>query len=350
MSINAYVGLPRSGKSYNVVKHVIIPALKAGRLVVHNMMLDHDALLSEYPQGRLEKLPEGCTAEQLVLLCPPGAVIVLDEIWRYWPAGLTAAKVPPDQQEFFTMHGHKVGEDGRTQEIALVTQDLSQIAAWIRVLVEQTFRHTKLTSVGQDKKFRVDIYGGCVTGQAPPASKLLKQEFGTYEESVWRFYKSHTMSQTGEAGVEQRADRRGNILAGWRIKAAIAALCLVPFMLWGVGCSIARFKDKVTGADKQDTPVPVTDGESADPTAPPAPPPPQTPQYSSLWRYAGEIVVDGVQRAVFESDRGPRIMPWAICEKDAGSNVVCHYDGQIVAEWTGPSPPISTRLGLSSSE
>lgn len=37
MAISAYVGVPGSGKSYEVVKSVILPAIKSGRRVVSNI-------------------------------------------------------------------------------------------------------------------------------------------------------------------------------------------------------------------------------------------------------------------------------------------------------------------------
>ena len=40
MSISAYVGMPGHGKSYGVVKHVIIPALKKARKVYTNIPMN----------------------------------------------------------------------------------------------------------------------------------------------------------------------------------------------------------------------------------------------------------------------------------------------------------------------
>ena len=37
MAISAYVGVPGSGKSYEVVKSVILPAIATGRRVVSNV-------------------------------------------------------------------------------------------------------------------------------------------------------------------------------------------------------------------------------------------------------------------------------------------------------------------------
>lgn len=50
MAISAYIGIPGSGKSYEAVYNVIIPAFTSGRRVVTNIYgLQKDKITERYP-------------------------------------------------------------------------------------------------------------------------------------------------------------------------------------------------------------------------------------------------------------------------------------------------------------
>lgn len=86
MAIDAYTGLPRSGKSYSVVKHVIIPSLKDKRVIRTNIPLA--AEITEQFGGEVHQLdPEWFKDPDLCDTFKPGDVVILDELWRRWPAG-----------------------------------------------------------------------------------------------------------------------------------------------------------------------------------------------------------------------------------------------------------------------
>lgn len=215
MSITAYVGLPGSGKSYAVVEHQILPALRAGRHVVTNVPMNMDLVRSEIPSGTIEEIPlEVVSAEpdRIFEFATNGCVLVLDELWKLFPAGQKVTQVPEAYKRLLAEHRHMVDAAGNSMQIVFVTQDLGQIAAFAKMLVEQTFAITKLSSFGFSKKFRVDVFHGAVTGPRPPLGKRQREMYGSYKPEVYRFYKSHTMSQSGEAGAnETKIDRRGVI-------------------------------------------------------------------------------------------------------------------------------------------
>jgi zona occludens toxin len=333
MSIVAYTGLPGSGKSYGVVENVIIPALKAGRHLIHNMPLEQDKLCAEYPAGTLTKLPEGCDAATAVSLCDAGAVVVLDEVWRYWPSGMKDHTIPEAQKEFFAMHRHKVA-DGFSMEIVLVTQDLSQVAMFCRSLVEQTFRSVKLTAIGSKNKFRIDVFEGPVTGAKPPQARRIRQMYGRYDPAVYAFYKSHTLSQDGSAGTEEKADGRGNMLKGWRFKLSVLALIVAPLLAFAGYRSMMGFVNKVQGKPSGSAVLPQNS-----PNGSPQPVPPPKPQPSKQWRYAGQIVVNGFTYFILQGEDFSRRISGSECRKDSGDEWVCDLDGEIVTAWSGPPPP-----------
>lgn len=236
MAIEAYVGLPGHGKSYGVVEHVVIPSLAEGRHVVTNIPLEREDLITDFgaPGAEITQLPEDWYERpDMAGFVPAGCVLVLDELWRRWPSGLKANNALLADKALLAEHRHMVDAKGRSMRVVLVTQDLSQVASWVRILVEQTYRMTKLTAIGANKRFRVDIFAGGPTGSSPPKSKLIRQLYGRYRPEVYRYYQSATQSQTGSVGDESKADKRGVI---WRspaiIFSIIAPLVGIPLLLW----------------------------------------------------------------------------------------------------------------------
>lgn len=216
MSVLAYTGLPGSGKTYSVVEHQILPALRAHRVVVTNVPLKWDLVRADFPGCDLRQVDVNTwlgEPHRIMEDVPAGSVCVLDEVWRLWPSGARADKIPEEFRSFLAEHRHRVNASGDSSQIVLVTQDLKQIAAFARQQVEQTFRTVKLTMVGMSKRFRVDVYQGPAEGPNPPVSQRLRQIPGRYDKRVFGYYVSHTQSEAGQDGAQEAAvDGRGNVL------------------------------------------------------------------------------------------------------------------------------------------
>ncbi|WP_100638141.1 zonular occludens toxin domain-containing protein [Marinobacter salexigens] len=235
MSIVGYSGLPGSGKSYGVVENVILPALESKRHIITNIPLKLGRLSDDFPGAKVtifdnkqaEDDPDFFSLDRH----PSGVIWIIDEAWRFWKNGSKSVNMPQCQKEFFTEHRHAVGDDGRTNEIVLVTQDLSQLAMFVRQLIEETYRAVKLTAIGQNKKYRVDVYMGAATGQKP--GKPMRQLYGSYKPEIYQYYKSHTRNKTDfAAGMEEKADDRANILKHPLIKIGIPAVLVIAS--WGI--------------------------------------------------------------------------------------------------------------------
>lgn len=226
MSITANVGLPGSGKSYTTVANIILPALKNGRIVVTNIpMKDCESFPGKLIQFTNEEAKEAGFFNKL----PKGCIFVLDEVWRIWPAGMTANKINEEHKAYFAEHRHLVNDKGESSEIVLVSQDLQQIAAFFRSLVETTFRTVKLEKVGAKNSFRVDVYSGAITGGSPPESKREKQLYGKYSKDVYKYYKSHTKSDGSAVGMEQRPDKRFKLIGPGKVIAYFVFLFILFF-------------------------------------------------------------------------------------------------------------------------
>lgn len=247
MTISAYVGLPGAGKSYGVVANAILPALKQGRRVVTNIPLNRDAVRKVVPGGEIVELDIERVATQPETIdeyCTAGSVVVIDEVWRLWPAGVKSNQVPESFRSLLAEHRHKVDSKGNAMLIILVTQDLQQISAWARSLIETTFVHTQLGHVGANRKYRVASYRGPVGTMDAPDSRRIREMFGTYRKSVYDLYQSHTMREAGGSGANELAvDKRSNV---WRSPAVWAG---VLFAIVAPAWAVTTLYDLVAGED-----------------------------------------------------------------------------------------------------
>lgn len=247
MAIDAYVGKPGHGKSYGVVEHVVIPSMKQARHVVTNIPLNHEELVRDFG-GSVAQLPDDWfEVQDLSSLVPNGSVLILDEVWRRWPKGQKATQANLTDKALLAEHRHRVDESGNSMRVVLVTQDLSQIAAWACTLIETTYRVKKLSK----KVFRVDVYDGYVTGDSPPRTKLVRQTGGKFNSKVFCYYSSATQSQSGGVGDETTADGRSSLLRSWGL------WILILIVVFGGLFAFYGLKSFFNGPPKPDVSEPV---------------------------------------------------------------------------------------------
>jgi len=233
MAISAYVGLPGSGKSYGVVENVIIPALKEGQTVFTNIPMKTEYCFEKYGNSvipfEISEIIENPNWWTEVF--EAGAILVIDELWRLWAAGITSNKARMQDKEFLAEHRHLVNQHtGKSTSICFVTQDLAQISNFAKLLVDKTFKSTKLDAVGANNRFRVDIYQGQVSGTNIPDKSLITQKFCKYDKDVYAAYVSHTKSEI--AGDESRSDDRFNFLKSKAFKFLVIALFVPAFVAY----------------------------------------------------------------------------------------------------------------------
>lgn len=233
MAITSYTGLPGSGKSHGVFEHVIVPALEQGKRVWTNIPFIESALTARslptptaFTVAEIENNPRWFQE-----IFESGAVLVLDECWRLWPSGLKANNAVDGHKSFLAEHRHMVGEDGYSTEVCLVTQDLGQLSMFVRQLVDSTYRFVKADKIGFKSRYALHIYQGAVTGQNPPEGKKLRTIPGKYNPEIFKLYKSHTMSKTGDAGDETATDGRNNALKGFKAKAILVGFFVLPVVV-----------------------------------------------------------------------------------------------------------------------
>jgi zona occludens toxin len=299
MAINAYTGLMGSGKSYEVVENVTLPALSEGRRVVTNVAGLNQEEIAAYIQetkgvGRDKQgvivqvstddllLPnffprevkEGQVRPDSVLL--PGDLLIVDECWRLWPSG---SKVPAAHMEFFRMHRHFADPATNvTCDIALIVQDIGDLARPLKVVVENTYVMRKKKLFGSSSKYQVFVYQSYRTSKKP-----LSRFDRKYNKQIFPLYQSY--SQSGGIGKEVPIDERGNIFKSWTFRVGVpAGVVLMIFLLVGLYKFFHRY-------DKPKQPA-VGQVSGAKPNTPSMPAPAKSPVkadegLSDRWRLSG---------------------------------------------------------------
>ncbi|MFQ6576608.1 zonular occludens toxin domain-containing protein [Pseudomonas sp. UM16] len=326
MAIHAYVGKPGHGKSYGVVEHVVIPSLKQNRHVYTNIPLCADKLLALFG-GNITQLPSNWfEIEDLGDILPPGAVAVIDECWRRWPSGQNVNQAKLADKSLLAEHRHRVDTKNNSMRIVLVTQDLAQISSWVRLLVETTFRIRKYNK----KSYKVDVYQGSVTGDAPPRSKLVSSQPGRFNKEIFTYYQSATLSQSGMVGDESSADSRASILRSPALWACMAAVfILFPLGVAGVYRFFASSPSSIGSHSNKEVPAH---------SVPPEPP------LSTSWRLVGFVhpsrpdpnskAISEALALISDTNGNTRYISFSHCRYVADfTEAYCMVDGMKITGW-----------------
>ncbi|WP_339053772.1 zonular occludens toxin family protein [Arsenophonus endosymbiont of Crataerina pallida] len=223
MAISAYVGIPRSGKSYEVVCNVIIPAFMKGRRIVTNIYGISVAKITTYclekkkadvhQLGKIicvdnEQVKEANffpfkteTGIAEETFCQAGDLICVDEAWRIWEND----KIPQQHRSFIAEHGHFVNTKGITCDLVVLNQSVVNLPRFIKDRIETTYRMTKLVALGLRNRYRVDVYSGI---------KLFKNNRTSsyqcsYDKAIFPLYHAYE----GGHGQEQVVDKRQSLFS-----------------------------------------------------------------------------------------------------------------------------------------
>lgn len=201
--INLIIGRPGGGKSYEAVKYHILPAIKAGRKIITNLPLNLDMFVqvfgadvsklitivkTEYddfgnlnrPFSKVEDYQDEWRSEDGAI----APLVVVDEAHMVIPTTGTDIKL----LEFLSMHRH-YGYD-----IIYISQSDRKLHRDVRDMVQMQYRCSKNTALGSQQTYTQKVQDGC-------RGAVVNTNQRRYEESIFKFYKSHTGSnkQVSEA-------------------------------------------------------------------------------------------------------------------------------------------------------
>jgi zona occludens toxin len=227
---------------------------------------------------------------------------------------------------FFRMHRQFVNADsGVTCDVALITQDISDIHRQIRYVVEETYRMTKLTVVGLSNRYRVDVYSRYKIVKTP-----LRSYQRTYESKYFPLYSSHSQKSADSANArEVNIDKRGNILGGKLFIFVLPALLLLSifalYKAWAFFHPAAKPKETINNAQAGAVPV----ASSSLPQTPNG----QSTSKFSTWKMHGFYTVKGIVTVVLVDESGAYRFVHNPDFAISGLDQKVYVDGQPANNW-----------------
>lgn len=265
MAITAYIGTPGSGKSYEIVRSVIIPSICSGRRIVTNIYgISYEKIIEYCEKKRLLK-DEISVGEIIYVeneritqrnffpikenqdksLCRPGDLVILDECHRFFTSDRSLSS---DARIFAAEHRHYADpETGFTCDLILVNQALSTLPRFLKERVEQTFRMKKLGALaGFGNKYRVDVFDGVKLTKATRITFYIEG----YKKEIFPLYKSHD----APGAVEVKADKRGTLFKSSSLVMYLLFVMFAVFLIWRYAVPYFHPEKKESVVDNKNTP------------------------------------------------------------------------------------------------
>ena len=254
MAISAYVGIPGSGKSYEVVLSVILENYIKGRRIVTNIEGISDDKVRDYcltkkgakeeDLGSLIKVTdEDCQRDDFFpykgsygsTICKAGDLICIDEVWRIFPTN----EIKENHRSFIAEHRHFTDEiTGVCCDLVVINQSVSGIPRFIKDRIETTFVMSRLVALGFKKRYRVNVYVGVKCNK----QGLVAQYQNKFNDEIFKLYKSFD----GVNGKQTVIDDRQNFF-----KSGTFRLMMI-FIILAFGYSYYSLKDFIS-PKKQDS-------------------------------------------------------------------------------------------------
>jgi len=255
MALTLYVGAPGSGKSYEAISSIVLPAYRKGRTIVTNIkgvkpdywqetvkadkdceqgqiiVVDEDFFNSELNYPLMSKKGE-VEAEGAI---PAGALIVIDEAYLVFPTGPVHASdevreekggsgITKRMVEFVRTHRHFVSPDGIASDIVCISQDVDSLHPRIRAVAEFTTKIKNQRHLGLAKRYRLDVFNSAkCTGSSRIGTSQRK-----YNLDIFKLYKS--FEADGAAKVVM-TDKSHRALKPYHIIFLLCAICAIGYAL-----------------------------------------------------------------------------------------------------------------------
>lgn len=332
MSITSYTGNPGAGKTYEVVKNVIIPAIKESRRVVTNIDgIDPQKVLA-YVEDRFgpcngeivlckdEDITSDCfypaNQDDSFSFVRPGDLVVIDEAQNYYRTG---QRLSDYECRFFREHRHFCDAEGRGCDIVLISQRFVDIQPFVRGVIELCFVMRQLKVLSLPNHYTVTVYEGDLR------HKISGPSIRKYQKEIFDLYRSFALS----GGMQAKVDRRQSVVTPKNI---ILLSGLMLFLFWSLIKSVALFSP-----EKSPFLLEKTQASAATPSGGVAVPHPvkRPDGYSRRWRILGTVGV-GTSRFVVVGDKDGMIRfehPQNF--SGYGSRMTGKIDGETVTKFTG---------------
>lgn len=170
--------------------------------------------------------------------CKPGDLICIDEVWRIFPSD----KIHKNHRSFIAEHRHFVNDKGDCCDLVVINQAISGVPRFIKDRIETTFVMKKMSMLGLNKRYRVDVF----TGAKVNKMGLVSQYHNKYDPEIFNLYKSFD----GINGKQNVIDGRQNIFKSAKFRFLLISGVLFflagSFAMWYIidkGLSKGKNKD-----------------------------------------------------------------------------------------------------------
>lgn len=345
MAINVYTGLMGSGKSFEVVSSVILPALSKGRRVVTNIDGIDFEKIKEYITEK-KKIPYdkighliSCTNDDVcktsffpdetkpenVSIVQPGDLICIYECWNFWGQ---EHKISDEHMRFFRMHRHYTcPQTGLGCDLALMIQDLGTLNRKIKSVIELTSRTVKLKSLGVPTAYRIELYEGNKISKLSKIDTFVKK----YDKAIFPLYKSYASSN----GKEVVIDSRQNLLTNPKIY-IVLLLCIVT-IIFSVYYVSKFFASPISEKQSKQLDQPSSPTIQNNTVISSITNELQPIEFSEKYRFVGRFVINGQNWTLIADSMG-RLRP-EIGSTFTGSGITSSgiVDQRVVTVFSGPS-------------
>lgn len=232
--MSLYVGPPGSGKSYEAISSVVLPAFRQGRTIVTNIkgvrpdywratiepekgkelgsitVVDEDFFNDELNYPLMSKKGEVLGDGHI----QPGSLIVIDEAYLVFPTGPVHSDdaereakggggVTRRMVEFIRTHRHFVAADGVASDVVLISQDVMSLHARIRAVAEFVASIRNMRHLGLAKRYRVDVFNSWKCTK----SSMIGSSQRKYALDVFKLYKSFEADGAAKVVMTDKSHR-----------------------------------------------------------------------------------------------------------------------------------------------
>ena len=347
MAQTVYSGLQGHGKSYEVVRGVVLPNIAKGRRVVTNIAGLKIDKINDYCVEKLgadrAKLGEIVHVDNEQITKPNffpaenqdntncivqgGDIIIVDECWRWYVTGENLNK---NHLTFFRMHRHFTHpETGQCCDIVLIVQDIGDLQRKVIATVEKSFLMKKHKDLGFSNHYLVSVF----SGKRQTRVSLIEETTQKFDPEIFALYSSYSQSTATEKKEEQ-ADKRGNLFNRKLFKIGI------PLALLGIlGGAYNAWKFFHPEVNKPVAEV-ATKTQAKAGERQVVEQKPAVPGVSSTWRVVGYLVK--AEQIVFilnDTSGRSRYVMNPPASKVSGSEIeLALPNGEIVTHWSGSMP------------
>lgn len=245
--IFSYSGKPGGGKTYEAFRIAVLAKLAEGRNVVTNIVGLDETKITGYIIDKMGVDPDKVGTLKIVsdddviadnffyfkgaedgeTVVNRGDVVVIDEVWRVFK---DVKKIGERRESFIAEHRHFTSDDGKPCELHVINQDVSEIPKFIKNRLEACYEMTKLSAVGANNRYRVDVYS------SPKMYKkqMLGTSYGKYEKEIYDLYKSFDGNFTDFGKLDGRTN-------GFKSIKFLFLVGLLVFLVLFKGGDIYRF-------------------------------------------------------------------------------------------------------------